>query len=106
MVVAHYCKTTNDLGLKVVPSGTDDWNAATPRMVRELVDVLDKGGRHRNDGRESLRGFEAITGMYQSALEGGLASLPLDRHIVPLEELLARSDAGENEPAARQEEVQ
>jgi len=72
----------------VTESSLDDWNAATPRFIQELADVLRNGGEHRNNARESLRGFEIITALYQSALTRSAVALLVDRNITPLEELV------------------
>ncbi len=89
-VVAHYCKVLNtkQAGWQVTESSLDDWNAATPRFIQELADVLRNGGEHRNNARESLRGFEIITALYQSVLTRSAVALPVDRNITPLEELI------------------
>jgi len=95
-VVGHYCKimTTAKQGWQVTESSTEDWNRATPLFVEELVNVLRNGGEHRNNGRESLRGFEVITALYQSVLSRSAVQLPVPRDITPLEEILKlKSDA-------------
>ncbi|NOZ23514.1 MAG: Gfo/Idh/MocA family oxidoreductase [Planctomycetes bacterium] len=90
VVVANYCKvlSTKKLGWQVTESSIDDWNAATPRFIEELCQVLRSGGEHRNGGRESLAGFEIITALYQSVLSKSAVELPVDRNITPLEEIV------------------
>jgi predicted dehydrogenase len=92
-VVSNYCKvlTTKKCGWQVTPSSIDDWNAATPRFVEELVKVLREGGEHRNNARVSLQGFEVITALYQSVLSKSAVPLPVDRNITPLELLVPKA---------------
>ena len=89
-VVANYCKVLNtrQQGWQVTESSIDDWNAATPRFVQELANVLRDGGEHRNNATESLAGFEIITALYQSVLSKSAIDLPVDRRITPLEEIV------------------
>ena len=89
-VVANYCKmmTTGQAGWQTFPSSLDDWNAATPRFIEELVQVVRDGGEHRNNARTSLAGFEIITALYQSVLSKSAIVLPVDRDITPLEEIV------------------
>jgi predicted dehydrogenase len=92
VVVSNYCKvlSTRKPGWQVTPSGIDEWNAATPRFVEELVHVLRHGGEHRNGARVSLAGFEVITALYQSVLSKSAIALPMDRHVTPLEEIVPK----------------
>lgn len=92
-VVSNYCKvlSTKQSGWQVTPSSIDDWNAATPRFVGELVRVLRDGGEHRNNAQESLRGFEIIQAIYQSVLSHAAVPLPMDRHLTPLEQILGKA---------------
>lgn len=60
-------------------AGVDGWNAATAAFIQEVCDALHTGGAHRNNGRNSLRSFEAAQALAQSALTGGAVSLPLSR---------------------------
>lgn len=54
--------------------------------------ILNHDGEHRDNGRESLGGFEVvIQGLYQSALSGGVVSLPLSREAQPLQEVMKRA---------------
>ena len=89
-VVANYCKmmTTGQAGWQTFPSSLDDWNAATPRFIGELAQVLRDGGEHRNNARTCLTGFEIITALYQSVLSKSAIALPVDRNITPLEEIV------------------
>lgn len=89
-VVSNYCKvlTTGQQGWQVTESSIDDWNAATPRFIEELAQVLRDGGEHRNNARVSLQGFEIITALYQSVLSKSAIDLPVDRDITPLEKIV------------------
>jgi len=89
-VVGNYCKmmTTGQAGWQTFPSSQDDWNAATPRFIQELVQVVRDGGEHRNNARTCLEGFEIITALYQSVLSKSAVSLPVDPSITPLEEIV------------------
>ena len=94
-VVAHYCKVINKDGTRVLQSSRDDWDAATPRFMQEVRDVLEKGGEHRCNGREALRGMEIMYAMMESALQRKAVALPLPRESDPLSKILP---GGEDRP--------
>ena len=92
-VVANYCKMMNSqqAGWQTFPSSIEDWNAATPRFIQELVDVVSNGGEHRNNAATSLESFSIITALYQSVLSKSAIELPVDRNITPLEEIVPQA---------------
>lgn len=91
-VVMHWCKIMNkkSRGWKVLYEGDKGWNDATNKLYQELFEVLTKGGVHRNNAEASLRGFEIIHGIYQSAVIGDRVTIPLPDGIEPLGEIMKR----------------
>ena len=90
-IVAHHCKVLNtkSQGWQTLALGSDGWDNATIRFYAELHDVLREGGTHRNDAVPSLKGFEIIHGIYQSALARDRTEIPLPEGVEPLEEIMA-----------------
>lgn len=90
-VVAHHCKVLNTKkpGWQTLALGSDGWDNATIRFYAELYDVLTQGGVHRNNADASLKGFEIMHGIYQSALARGRAEIPLPEGAEPLEQIMA-----------------
>ena len=94
-VVAHYCKVFSKDGMRALGSSRADWDAATPKFIEEICDVLDGGGEHRCGAREALRGFEIMLGCLESALHRKSVELPLPRDADPLSRILP---GGEDRP--------
>lgn len=92
-IVANRCRILSGKkeGWQEFHTGIEGWNAATTKFIEEIVEVLNHGGEHRNNARVSLRGFSVIQGLCQSALSGGVVSLPLPRDAEPLQELMKRA---------------
>jgi len=90
-VVAHHCKVLNTKspGWQTLTLGSDGWDNATIRFYAEMYDVLTHGGTHRNNAGASLKGFEIMHGIYQSALARGRAEIPLPDGAEPLEQIMA-----------------
>jgi len=87
-VVAHYCKVFGKDGLRVLESSRADWDAATPRFVAEICQVLAQGGEHRCNAREALRGLEIMYAALESAMQQKAIHLPLPRESDPLSKIL------------------
>jgi len=90
-VVAHHCKVlnTSSPGWQTLTLGSDGWDHATIRFYAELYDVLTGAGVHRNNADASLKGFEIMHGIYQSALARGRTEIPLPEGAEPLEQIMA-----------------
>jgi len=88
-VVGHYGRilTAKD-GWRTLFEGPSGWDNATVRFYAELYEVLAAGGVHRNNAETSLRGFEIIHAIYQSALSRERTPLPLPSGAQPLEKLM------------------
>jgi len=94
-VVAHYAKILDTQGgWRTLYEGAEGWNRATVKFYAELYDVLTRGGVHRNNADVSLRGFEIIHAMFQSALWRDRVSPPLPPGAVPLEEIMRGLEKG------------
>ncbi len=89
-VVGHHCRLMNAKGggWQTLALGQDGWDRATIQFYAELYDVMTRGGEHRNNGRASLRGFEIVHAIYQSALTRDRAGVPLPEGAGPLEEIM------------------
>ena len=89
-VVAHHCRLLNSRarGWQTLTEGSAGWDGATIRMYEELRDVLLHGGVHRNNAQVSLKGFEIVHGIYQSALNRDRAQVPIDAGAFPLEKIM------------------
>ena len=91
-VVRHHAKLMNrEGGWRMLYEGTDGWDLATIRFYAEFGEVLRNGGEHRNNGPASLRGFEIMHAIYQSALTRDRVTLPIPPGAAPLEELMAEA---------------
>ena len=88
-VVRHYGRLLAARGgWRTLFEGPSGWDNATIRFYAELHDVLERGGTHRNDIVPSLRGFETLHAIYQSALSRDRVALPLPPGARPLEDLM------------------
>ena len=94
-VVMHYCKIMNtaQAGWKTLALGRDGWDNATIAYYAELYESLANGTPHRNNGEESLRGFEIIHAVYQSAWTQERVDLPLAEDVGALDKFMARARA-------------
>jgi len=92
-VVGHHCKllNTEHPGWQTLCLGRDGWDNATIRFWAELYDSLTTGVLHRNNGAESLRGFEIIHAMYRSALIQERVDLPIPDDTGALETFVERA---------------
>ena len=73
---------------QTLAEGPQGWDNATIELYRELAHVLAHSGEHRNNARASLRGFEIIHGIYQSALQHDRVQLPLASGENPLAQIM------------------
>jgi len=88
-MVGHYVKILSPRGLSEKQVGLDPWNRATIALYEEVVQVLDKGGEHRNDAKYALDGMQIMTALYQSVLDRASVAIPVaDPARTPLEEIL------------------
>ena len=94
-VVGHYCKVldTEQPGRRTLALGRDGWDNATINYYAELYDALESGVVHRNNGEESLRGFEIIHAIYQSAWTQERVELPLAEDTGALDKFVERARA-------------
>lgn len=91
-IVAHYCQMMNAraAGWQELYAGSEGWDLATIKYYQELVDVLNHGGERRNGPEPSLRGFELVHSIYQSALTGDRFAPPLPADADPLNEIMSK----------------
>lgn len=90
-VVAHYCRLLSggQTGWEELYSGREGWDQATIRYYQDLGRVLREGSEHRNNADASLKGFEIIQAIYQSALNRDRVTPPLSDDADPLAEIMA-----------------
>lgn len=89
-ILSHYCRLMNPStnGWKTLAEGPEGWNESTNRFYAELYRVATEGGTHRNNADVSLKGFEIIHAMYQSALTRERVVPPIPADARPLEEIM------------------
>jgi predicted dehydrogenase len=74
-------------GWTTLEGSPEVYAAATKAFHEELRDAVQRGVPHRNDARDAIKTLEALVACAQSAVDGGLVSLPLEPHRDPLSEL-------------------
>jgi predicted dehydrogenase/glycosyltransferase involved in cell wall biosynthesis len=97
---AGYFRMVRDDGTRRELAGTlAGYHSATRRLHEALRDALVDGGPHRADARDALRSLELVMACAQSAVDGNLVALPVDRARDPVRELAAARGATGPRPA-------
>ncbi len=94
-------------GRPTLKGSVERYRAATSAFHEELRDALETGITHRNDARDALKTLEAVIGCAQSAVDGGIAVLPLPSGRDPVTELetLRRTTRKDASPAPAQRSI-
>jgi predicted dehydrogenase len=88
-VVRHSCRMLKaGNSWQTLAEGPQGWDNATIEFYREMVRSLEEGGEHRNNAEVSLRGFEIIHGIFQSAMSKDRVKLPLPAGVDPLAQIM------------------